>query len=853
MYTIYLVPHTHYDAVWALSREDYLYINIDIIMKQALDLTENRNYKFLIEQTALLEEIERRNPYLYDRIAASIQAGKMEIAGGEYLMADTMIPGGETLVREIFLGKRYAREKFGVDVPVMWGADSFGYNAQMPQVYKKSGYKYFAFRRGANRDKPSEFWWQGLDGSKILTHWMPLGYRAGLEFPHLEENFKILKAVAASHHILMPSGSGSIPPQPEIFRVVNKWNKAHQDSRMKIANVSEFFAQLEEATDGLQTQRGELYSGRYSQVFPSINSSRIWIKQALRKYENLLLVCEKWATIAWLLDIPYPTYELKDNWRKVLWGAFHDVAPGTGMDEAYEEASHNFEYLQTHLHQFLDNFTSVISQNLQVEEDIIVFNPLSWEVKNWVEVEIGFDRGKIKRIGGLRTGREEIEAEILEFTRYADDSYQTVKLGFVATVPAFGYRTYKILRRNPRGYEVPKIKITGNTIQNQFFRVRVDPSNGLIDVFQDGEWLAKDNELVLDEEVGDLYYHRQNLDQPLGTEGGESGITFGKFRMKSFRIIKSPLRRVINIESDFYSLRWPYRLLKKLRPLLWRHKYLSLQKKIIIYNEIPRIDFVTSIDNQHPQVRIRTKFSTKINSPRYQSETQFGVITRPVNQYYHNPKSKWVEKPSGIYPALNWVDYSDKQGGVTLINKGLPAHEVRDSNIYLTLLRSILMLASDGVTGPAIPTPDAQEFKNYTFEYSLFPHRKDWKGANSFQPAYEFNYGLFGFQLPLEKRRGSLPYRFSFVGLKPENLILVAFKKAEDSDEVILRFFETKGERTTGEITLFREASSVKMANLLEEEAEPDREIKTRGRKIRLRVKPFEIVSLKIKFGRDTA
>jgi alpha-mannosidase len=102
--------------------------------------------------------------------------------------------------------------------------------------------------------------------------------------------------------------------------------------------------------------------------------------------------------------------------------------------------------------------------------------------------------------------------------------------------------------------------------------------------------------------------------------------------------------------------------------------------------------------------------------------------------------------------------------------------------------------------------------------------------------------------LPLEKRRGNLPYRFSFVEIKPENLILVAFKKAEDSDEVILRFFETKGERTGGEITLFREPFSVKMANLLEEEEKPDREIKTRGRKIRLQVKPFEIVSLKIKF-----
>jgi alpha-mannosidase len=253
MDTIYLVPHSHYDAVWALTKEDYFYINLDVIIKQALDLMERKDYRFLIEQTALFEEIERRNPYLFDRIAKFIKAEKIEIAGGEYLMADTMIPSGETLVREILFGKRYAKEKFGVDIPVMWGADSFGYNAQMPQIYKKSGYNYFAFRRGVNKERPSEFWWQGLDGTKILSHWMPLGYRAGLDFPKLEDSFKILKAAAATNHILTPSGSGSIPPQPEIFRVVNKWNRTHQSSQMKVANVSEFFTEVNKIADNLKT------------------------------------------------------------------------------------------------------------------------------------------------------------------------------------------------------------------------------------------------------------------------------------------------------------------------------------------------------------------------------------------------------------------------------------------------------------------------------------------------------------------------------------------------------------------------------------------------------------------------
>ena len=844
MHTIYLVPHTHYDAVWVFTKEDYFYINIELILRQAMELMEKSDYKFLIEQTSLIDEVERRSPYLFGKIKKFVEEGKIEIASGEYLMADTMIPDGETLVREILFGKTYVKEKFGIGVPVMWGADSFGFNAQLPQIYKKTGYKYFAFRRGVERDKPSEFWWQGLDGTRILSHWMPRGYRAGMDLTALEETFNILKAAATTRHILMPSGSGVTLPQPETSKVVKKWNNTHKSAEIKIAKSSDFFEEVEKEARNLEVRHGELYSGKYSEVFPNVCSSRIWVKQELRKFENLILACEKWATIAWLLGLPYPEDEFKNNWKKVLWGAFHDIAPGTGMDEAYEEAKDNFALLQSRLPEILRGFLSFISRNLKSQEDIIVFNPLAWEVTNWVEVELGFGEGQLKRIEGLASNRESLEVEILEFTRYADDSYQTAKIGFVATVPALGYVAYRILRRKPRRPVGPKIRIVGNTIQNQFFKVEVNPSNGLIDVLQNGKSLVKGNELVLEEETGDLYYHRHNLDQPLKTEGDE-GIKYGRFRLKSFKIHKTPLRRVIDIESDYFALRWPYRLLDKSRPLLWRHNFLSLSKKIIIYNDIPRIDFVTTVHNRHPQVRIRVRFSTDIHSHQYQSETQFGVVTRPVNQYHFEPDEEWAEKPSGVYPALNWVDYSDKEKGVTLINKGLPAHEVRDGDIYLTLLRSILMLSSDGTTGPAIPTPDAQEFRTYTFEYSLYPHQKGWKEANSFKPAHEFNHNLTGFQLPVEKRGGTRPHHFSFVEINPENLILVTFKKAENANAAVLRFFETKGEKTRGEISLYKKPSSVKVVNLLEEE---EREIKSRGRKIKLQVKPFEIVSLRIEF-----
>ena len=845
---IYLVPHTHYDAVWVFTKEDYFYINIDLILKQAVDLMEKSDYKFLIEQTFLLEEIEKRNPRLFSKIKKFIKQKKIEIADGEYLMADTMLASGETLIREIIFGKKYLKDKFGIGVPVMWGADSFGYNNQLPQIYKKSGYKYFAFRRGADKKKPSEFYWKGLDGTKILSHWMPKSYRAGLDLEKLEDACKYLKEAAATRHILVPSGSGVSLPQPETMKVVEKWNRDHKNSEMKIARSIDFFENLEKEGGKLETRAGEMYSGKFSEIFPHCSSSRMWVKQGTKKYENLILNSEKWATISGILSKSYPSGKLKKCWEKILFLAFHDVLPGTGIDECYIPVKKSFSYLEKQLSIILKGSLSKITEILENKGDIAVFNPLSFEVKNWTEAELNFKKGKIKKIQGLKTDKEELEIEILEIKKYEDKSIKWARIGFVPTVPALGYQTYKILKRKLR-VESSSFKFKENAVKNNFFEVKVNPENGLIDIFQDGKWTGGGNELILEEEIGGLYYHKQNLEEPFKTESG-GGVKYGCFKVKSFKIEESPLRKTINIEGGYFSLRWPYRLLHKTKPLLWRQKFISFSKKIIIYKDIPRIDFVLKIDNRHPKIRIRLKFSTGIKSKKYICESQFGTAKRKTNQFYSKPKEKWVENPCGIYPSLSWINLSDKQKGLTVINSGIPANEARDGNIYLTLLRSVSLVAWNGKAGPAIPTPDAAELKKYTFRYSLFPHRQECKKTACFKQAYEFNNKLETVQLFSKNKKESskekaLLSELSFLEIKPDNIILTCLKKSEEGNGIILRFFETEGKKTQTEINLFKNPKKVKLVNLLEEK---EKEIDFEDKKIKLETKPFEIITLKINF-----
>ncbi len=800
MQTIYLVPHTHYDIAWAFTKEEYLKIN-EAILEEALRLMETSEFKFCLEQTFLLKEVEKRNPDVWQRIKKMIEAGKLEIVDGQYTMPDAMLPTGEVLIRDIMFGKRYCQQKFGIEVPVAWAADSFGMNAQLPQIYKKAGYRWLAFRRGARVDIiESEFLWKGLDGTTILAHWFPLGYRAGLDIDQWKPSFIELNKFASTPYILMPCGSGSMPPQPEIIRAVKDWNQNQPGIEMKIATPREFFQALESSRKKLEIIEGELYDDELVDVFPQVCSSRIWIVQGSRKCEGLLTTAEEFATIAWLLGARYPANELQEAWEKILFIAFHDVITGCGVDEIYEEVKEILATLETKLTQILTESLTYIAKKINTSgKGIVVFNPLPWQTKNWVEA-----------------------------------SNET---GFIADVPPLGYKVYN--SAPPQKEPVDRIKVDGNSIETAFYRLEVDEKTGIIKVFDKaGNLLLSGNELIIEDEVGDLYYHRSRFSPELiKSESGE-GFQYGSFKPKSFRIEQEGSRVKVIFENEYYCLTWPYRLKERFPPMLYKYKAIDICKEVIIFKDIPRIEFITKIDNKYPNIRLRVKFDTGIDRKIYFRETQFGVISEPT-EYFIGGKGA---RPSGIPNFLSWFDISDGIRGITFMNKGLPAVEIVKGSAYITLFRSVYGLSADGIAGPLVPTQDALELKSYTFEYAVQPHSGDWRQAEMYKLAQEFHH------LPIAVQadsNGDLPPEFSFLKLSPNNLILSALKKAEDSNEVILRFFETKGETTQAEVELFREIKRLTLVDLLEREEE---ELPFNGNKFRLEVKPFEIVTLKLKF-----
>ena len=900
---VYVVPHSHYDAIWIFSKEENFDINCNFIIRKAIEILKTeKDFKFIIEQTYLLENIEISYPELFSEIKRFVQEGRIEIAGGEYLMSDVMLPSGEVLIREILEGKKYVKEKFGKDIIVSWGADEFGYNAQWPQILKESGYKYFAFRRGVTEPLISEFYWKGIDGTSILSHWMPLGYRAGLDLSLLHETFEQLRRQSSTRHVLMPSGSGSTPPQPELCDTINNYNKSTKSTIenpfMRVSTPSEFFTALEQEIQekkiAMSTKRGELYSGKASFVFPDCTSTRSWIKQGFKEYETYLLMLERWNTILTLVSKDHEfNDELKKYWKHALFFAMHDSLPGTGIDSVYDEMRSAFNKIENTLKKSLTEcLTGVANATFQrnnKEHFLWVFNSVSWEVKEWVEATVNFEIDEALEIMELRAvdSNETTDVEVLDLELHEKDrGIRRVQLGFVVKLPSFGYSIYEIIYRKK---EKRKNSLTSQaqllayprSYETRFnfddFTLEIDAETGIFTLMKSDKLYFIGNEIRIEEELGDLYYHK-DVTGIIKSESGE-GIPFGVFKKEKYTVLNGKIRTKIVFQNKYYAIRWPYRLNEKLPTIIYQHSFLTVRKEISIYKGLSRIDCTTYLENNHPHVRLRVKFDVPFKGYTYWTGTQFGAIQRPTNLFYLNKDpdvtKKWKELPSGTFPSLEWIDFSNREQniGVALSHFGIPSHEIRDNSIYLTLLRGVETLSADGTKGPCIATPDAAEKRPYTFRYSLSPHNGDWREFSSYKEGIGFNMKPIAIHLvnKIKVQKLSAPNNtikgqkklgsISFMSISPKNVILSTLKLPQqdihstNDNTAILRIYETEGKTVDTSISFYFPLKSAKFLDLLEDEKKDAKEkIEIGGinnNSINFIMFPFKIRTLQIVFDFD--
>lgn len=843
----FVTPHFHYDTEWVMTESEYAEV-IGHHIKQVLDIMKkDKDFKFVLDQQVLLEHFRIQQPSLWEELKQRVKEGRIDLVCGMYVMPDSNLPSIESNIRQILIGKRFMRKEFGVDPVVGWMLDPFGNHAQTPQVWKKSGFKYFAFKRGYSGKCLSDFIWEGLDGTKILTHFYIFGYgNAGVLPAETESGCITLKSIIDRelNHSNIPiawlmNGNDFSPPNPAITEMVKRVNEELEDVEVSVATPTEIFKEIEKFEKELPTVTGEMQYGQYEKILPGCYSSRIWVKQLTRELEFYITDAEKLATIAWNMGMEYPFEKLDKAWKNILHNAFHDVICGCGIDDIYYDAFSRFEEAEKLASEVIDEAIDYISERIKIKGDgipFLVINTLHWDRTDVVRAYLNVS---MLRSPGLKIYDEkgnEIPYVAEDFSRDEEGNLTDVYLIFVAeNVPGFGLRVY--YARPNKEIIVPKDSDEPQ-IENEFYRVTVDSETGLVEEIYDKEE-EKDvltgfgNEIEIGPDAGDLYYSIEPKDGQILLQGGSMWV------QKVFHkevLLRDAMDIITHTEiSDVKSTIYVEGYFK------WRDdELIRWRATISLYKKIKRIDLTMDVNYNYPHSILRINFPVDISSDSFYSEIPGGVIKRPKMSKFDD---SWKEKPTGTWPIQNWLDYTDETYGVTLINLGLPENKIEGDTIKLTLLRSV-DLVSWGDAGPKLYAPEALVLGDHSFKYALYPHKGSWKDAKSYKVAYYHNVPFIVTQLETIKKEGSIGDKYTFVSCDTDNIIVTALKKAEEESAIVLRFFETEGKNTNVQFTFAKQVKSAEITNLLEEK-ENDTPID--GNKVMLNVKPFEILTLKVK------
>lgn len=475
---LFIVPHTHYDAVVFKTRVEYLEIGLPIILQALQCLKDDSRYRFVLDQVCYIRPFLERYPEEEATFREMVAQGRLQITCGMDTMADVNIPSGESFIRQVLYGKRYIREKSGIEVDVGWALDTFGHHPQMPQLLRKAGFDCYFFSRGVPSPRtPSEFYWQGIDGSQVLCLWLPFSYIVlygspknlpeFVEFIH--SRYERLKPFAVTPNILGLSGVDLGEPEPHITALVEEFNcNVSAPFDLLVATPDEYLAALREALG--EGQQLEVLRGDFNPIFQGCYSSRIEDKQWNRELERMLTTLEKCDAIAAWLGLPIDSSGLGRAWEPVLFNQFHDCICGVQVDKVFEDTMRSYYFSKRLATDLLDTRLDSITGKINTKGEgipLIVFNTLGWSRLDVAEVEVAFTQTGILHPVILDPEGQPVPVQVVEAKRHADGGLKQAKIVFVARdVPAMGYAVYRVIPGT--GQTLSSTISAGSSEQNAF-------------------------------------------------------------------------------------------------------------------------------------------------------------------------------------------------------------------------------------------------------------------------------------------------------------------------------------------------------------------------------------------------
>ncbi|HBL40246.1 MAG TPA: alpha-mannosidase [Ruminococcaceae bacterium] len=397
------IGHSHLDLAWLWPIRETkrkgarTFSNVLRLMERYPD------FVFGASQPQLYQWVKDGYPQLYSRVKKKVKENRWECQGAMWVEADTNISGAEPLVRQFLYGKKFFAEEFGVDARSLWLPDVFGYSAALPQIMKKSGVDYFVTQKlcWSQFDvyPHHTFWWQGIDGSQVLSHLLPENTYNGSAMPRslkkIEKNYKD-NAVCEEALMLFGIGDGAGGPSPFHLESLKRTKKLNGLVECEQGYSADMLDRIAEDTHGYKKWVGELYLERHQGTYTT--QSRI--KRFNRKTEFALRETEfacAWASRAAVFA--YPQEELEAIWKEYLLYQFHDILPGSSINRVYKEAEERFEILLKRLNEIKKNAYRAVAEQYAEANESMVFNSLPFEVTTQLKTTAGYRKITVPAMG----------------------------------------------------------------------------------------------------------------------------------------------------------------------------------------------------------------------------------------------------------------------------------------------------------------------------------------------------------------------------------------------------------------------------------------------------------------------
>jgi len=786
-FKVHLIAHAHIDMNWLWPWQDTVRIvrrdfsTITSLMDKYPDL------HFSQSQVATYKAAEDSDPQLFEKVKEKVKSGNWDITASTWVEADLNMGGTEAMVRQVLHAKRYLKEKFGFEPRVCWEPDTFGHPSTLPQMLRQSNLPYYYFMR-CGRGHPL-FWWEGPEGSRVLAfNSVYNNVVTPANVVQVAKEFYRRYGLKTSMFVFGVGDHGGGPTVEDI-------NAAHL-IRAKptlpnavLSSTHTFFDEVAEQKPKLPTVKGEL-----NFVFDGCYTTHGDIKRYNRVCESLLVDAEKLSVMAGLRQ----KKELLEAWRNVLFNQFHDILDGSAVGETYAQSAKLAQQAIQTANEIIGESISKIAESVKLSRNglpIVVFNTLSWDRKDIVKARVPKD--------SIPKHPHVVDAQ----GRRSDAQVDGDTVLFIADVPSLGYNTYYL----SEGEQSDHVLVTdGLVLENENLKVELDKDSGAMKSLYD-----KPNKRFVTRSPREdaTMPVMSNLLQVLY----ESPTAMSAWVIGEISRIENLLKGARVEILDRGPVRGRVRVTHE-------HGKSKITQETTIYSGIPRVDFQTSIDwgevgsDEGEAPMLKASFTPILNASKATFEVPFGHVVRPAD--------------GREVPALRWIDVSDNEYGLSLLNDCKYGFDVSGNTMRITLVRS-------GYNPD--PTPDVGK---HEVLYSLYPHKGGWQKAMTFRRGYEINHPLEAFVATQRtKDDGSRPESDSFTRVSPDNVVISCVKLAEDSDDLIVRLYDATGQGTKAELRFGRPVRKAMATDLMERKTS---DLKRGKRGLVLRLRPNEIKTVKV-------